>query len=185
VLLRGIDRERLGRDLLPQAVVGSVRGEEPRYLLSLSPRPEDLPALRAPGPAGRSRLGGVSLDTLWLARAGIGAYGQLEPALSLEILMRLLLPFAFLNLGLLAMALGWSYRLVSARRRPPLAAYLVIPLFPVAAALLAGVYLKIHRALAAYALLTWGFRPALVGLAVLEGAILAVMLILLAGRGND
>jgi hypothetical protein len=55
----------------------------------------------------------------------------------------------------------------------------------VAAALLAGVYLKIHRALAAYALLAWGFRPALVGLAVLQGAILAVMLILLAGRGND
>jgi len=184
VLLRGVDRRRPGRDLLPREIVGSLRGEVPRYLLTLAPRPEDLPALRAPGPAGRSRLAGVSLDTLWLARAGIGAYGQLESALSLEILMRLLLPFALLNLGLLAMALGWSYRLVSTRR-PPLAAYLVIPLFPVAAALLAGVYLKVHRALAAYALLAWGFRPALVGLAVLEGAILAVMLILLAGRGND
>jgi hypothetical protein len=124
------------------------------------------------------------VDTLWLAREGIGAFGQLETALSLEILMRLLLPFAFLNLGLLAMALGWSYRLLSGRR-PTFAAYLVIPLFPVAAALLTGVYLKIHRALAAYALLDWGFRPALVGLAVLQGAIMAVMLIVLAGRGND
>ncbi len=184
MLLRGIDRVRPGRELLPRPIVGSLRGEEPRYLLSLAPRPEDLAALRAPGPAGRSRLGGVSLDTLWLAREGIGAFGQLESALSLEILMRLLLPFAFLNLGLLATALGWSYRLTGGRR-PPLAAYLVIPLFPVAAALLAGVYLKVHRLLAAYALLSWGFRPALVGLAVLEGAILAVMLILLAGRGND
>jgi hypothetical protein len=124
------------------------------------------------------------LDTLWLARAGIGVYGQMESALSLEILMRLLLPFAFLNLGLLAMALGWSYRLTP-NGRPPAAAYLVIPLFPVAAALLAGVYLKVHRVLAAFTLLTWGFRPALVGLAVLEGAILAVMLVLLAGRGGD
>ena len=184
VLLRGIDRGRPGRELLPRPIVGSLRREEPRYLLSLAPRPEDLAALRAPGPAGRSRLGGVSLDTLWLAREGIGAFGQLESALSLEILMRLLLPFAFLNLGLLATALGWSYRLTGGRR-PSLAAYLVIPLFPVAAALLAGVYLKVHRLLAAYALLSWGFRPALVGLAVLEGAILAVMLILLAGRGND
>ncbi len=184
VLLRGIDRRRPGQDLLPREIVGSLRGSVPRYLLALAPRPEDLPALRAPGPAGHSRLAGVSLDTLWLARAGIGAYGQLEAALSLEILMRLLLPFAFLNLGLLAMALGWSYRLVSARR-PPLAAYLVIPLFPVAAALLAGAYLKVHRALAAYALLAWGFRPALIGLAVLEGAVLAVVLVLLAGRGND
>jgi hypothetical protein len=184
VLLRGIDRRRPGRELLPLAIEGSLRGQEPRYLLPLAPRPEELPALRAPGPAGSSRLGGVSLDTLWLARAGIRVYGQLEAALSLEILMRLLLPFAFLNLGLLAMALGWGYRLVSARR-PPLPAYLIIPLFPVAAALLAGVYLKIHRVLAAYALLAWGFRPALIGLAVLEGAILAVMLILLAARGND
>jgi hypothetical protein len=178
VLLRGIDRRRPGRDLLPRALEGSLGRQEPRYLLALAPRPEELPALRAPGPGGVDRLGGVSLDTLWLARAGISAYGQLEAALSLEILMRLLLPFAFLNLGLLAMALGWSYRLVSARR-PPLAAYLVIPLFPVAAALLAGVYLKVHRGLAAYALLTWGFRPALIGLAVLEGVIV------LAGRGND
>jgi hypothetical protein len=184
VLLRGIDRERSGRDLLPRSVVGSVQREEPRYLLSLAPRPEELPALRSPGPAGRSRLGGVSLDTLWLARAGIGAYGQLESALSLEILMRLLLPFVFLNLGLLATALGWSYRLVGGRR-PTLPAYLVIPLFPVAAALLAGVYLKVHRVLAAYSLLAWGFRPALVGLAVLQGAILAVLLVVLAGRGND
>jgi hypothetical protein len=183
VLLRGIDRRRPGRELLPRAIEGSLRGEEVRYLLPLAPRPEELPALRAPRPAG-STLGGVSLDTLWLARAGISAYGQLEAALSLEILMRLLLPFAFLNLGLLAMALGWSYRLVSARR-PPLAAYLLIPLFPVAAALLAGVYLKVHRVLAAYALLAWGFRPALIGLAVLEGAVLAVMLVLLAARGND
>jgi hypothetical protein len=184
VLLRGIDRERSGRDLLPRPVVGSVQRLEPRNLLSLAPRPEQLPALRSPGPAGRSRLGAVSLDTLWLARAGIGAFGQLESALSLEILMRLLLPFVFLNLGLLATALGWSYRLVGGRR-PALAAYLVIPLFPVAAALLAGVYLKVHRALAAYALLAWGFRPALVGLAVLQGAILAVLLVVLAGRGND
>jgi hypothetical protein len=184
VLLRGIDRTRPGRDLLPREIVGSLRGEEPRYLLALAPRPEQLAALRAPGPSGSSRLGGVGLDTLWLARAGIGAFGQLESALSQEILMRLLLPFALLNLGLLAMALGRSYRLASARR-PPFAAYLLIPLFPVAAALLAGVYLKVHRALVAYALLSWGFRPALIGLAVLQGAILAVMLILLAGRGND
>ncbi len=184
VLLRGIDREHSGRDLLPRAITGSLRGGETRYVLSLAPRPEDLPALRAPGPAGRSRLGGVSIDTLWLARGRVAVYGQLEAALSMEILMRLLLPFAFLNLGLLAMALGWSYRLASAGR-PPLAAYLVIPLFPVAAALLAGVYLKVHRLLAAYALLSWGFRPALVGLALLQGAILAVMLVLLAGRGND
>jgi hypothetical protein len=184
VLLHGIDREHIGRDLLPRPVVGSVQRLEPRNLLSLAPRPEQLPALRSPGPAGRSRLGAVSLDTLWLARAGIGAFGQLEAALSLEILMRLLLPFVFLNLGLLATALGWSYRLVGGRR-PALAAYLVIPLFPVAAALLVGVYLKVHRALAAYALLAWGFRPALVGLAVLQGAILAVLLVVLAGRGND
>jgi hypothetical protein len=108
----------------------------------------------------------------------------MESALSLEILMRLLLPFAFLNLGLLALALGWSYRLASSRR-PPAAAYLVIPLFPLAAALLTGVYLKVHRTLAAFALLAWGFNPALIGLAVLEGAILAVMLIVLAGRGAE
>jgi tetratricopeptide (TPR) repeat protein len=184
ILLHGVDPERPGRDLLPRLITGSLRGEEPRNVLRLAPRPGELAALRAPGTANRSHLGSVGLDTLWLARAGIGVYGQMESALSLEILMRLLLPFAFLNLGLLAMALGWSYRLTP-NGRPPAAAYLVIPLFPVAAALLAGVYLKVHRVLAAFTLLTWGFRPALVGLAVLEGAILAVMLVLLAGRGGD
>ena len=184
ILLHGIDRLRRERESVPRVLAGSDRREEPRYLLTLAPRPGELAALRAPGPSGRTRLGSVGLDTLWLARGGIGAFGQMESALSLEILMRLLLPFAFLNLGLLAMALGWSYRLASSRR-PPAAAYLVIPLFPLAAALLTGVYLKVHRTLAAFALLAWGFNPALIGLAVLEGAILAVMLIVLAGWGAE
>ena len=51
--------------------------------------------------------------------------------------------------------------------------------------MVAGVYLKVHRVLAAYALLAWRFRPALIGLAVLQGVILAVMLIVLAGQSAE
>jgi hypothetical protein len=101
----------------------------------------------------------------------------------MEILMRLLLPFAFLNLGLLAMAVGWGYRLLSSRRPP--AVWLVIPLFPVAFALLSLAYLDAHRVLGAFALLSWGLRPSLAGMAVLQGAILAVMLIVLAGQSAE
>jgi hypothetical protein len=182
VLLHGIDRSSK-RQSLPRLLRGSLRSLQPDYLLHLAPRREELAALRAPGPAGRERLASVGLDTLWLARRGMGEYGQLQSALSMEILMRLLLPFAFLNLGLLAMALGWGYRLLSPRR--PAAAWLAIPLFPVGFALLALVYLNAHRILAAFALNSWGFRPALVGLAVLQGAILAVMLIVLAGQSAE
>ena len=160
VLLRGIDRERSERRIVPSMLGGSDRRQEKDYLLRLAPRLEELAALRAPGPAGRERLATVGLDTLWLARKAVGQYGQIESALSMEILMRLLLPFAFLNLGLLAMALGWGYRLLSPRR--PAAAWLAIPLFPVAFALLTLVYLNAHRVLAS-------LRPALLGPAAVAG----------------
>jgi hypothetical protein len=98
--------------------------------------------------------------------------------------MRLLLPFVFLNLSLLAMAAGWAYRF-SSLDRPPVLAYVVIPIFPVAAVLLAGLYLKAHRILAAFALLTWGFQPALIALAALQAVILGVALVILAGQASD
>jgi hypothetical protein len=186
VLLHGIDRQIRGRDLLPRILEGSARpgSRTPRYLLELAPSREELEALVAPGSGAQDNLAGVSLTALWQARRNAGRYGQIEAFLAQELLMRLLLPFAFLNLGLLAMAVGWSYRFVSVGRRPVLA-YLFLPVFPVAASLLYSLYLRAHRILLGYALLAWQFRTALIALGVLEGVILAAMLVSLAGQRSD
>jgi hypothetical protein len=183
VLLHGIDRQTRGRDLLPRVLEGAEKpgSRELRYLLQLSPAPEELEALVAPGSDAEDSLAGVSLTAIWQARRNAARYGQIEAFLAQEILMRLLLPFTFLNLGLLAMAVGWSYRFVSMGRRPALA-YLFLPVFPVAATLLYSLYLRAHRILLGFALLAWQFRVALISLAVLEGVILAAMLVALAGQ---
>jgi len=186
VLLHGIDRQTRGLDLLPRVLEGAEKpgSRELRYLLQLSPAQEELEALVAPGSDMEDRLAGVSLTAIWQARRNAARYGQIEAFLAQEILMRLLLPFAFLNLGLLAMAVGWSYRFVSLGRRPALA-YLFLPVFPVAATLLYSLYLRAHRILLGYALLAWQFRAALVALGVLEGVILAAMLVALAGQRSE
>jgi len=186
VLLHGIDRQTRGRDLLPQVLEGAEKpgSRTPRYLLELTPAREELEALVAPGADSQDSLAGVSLTAIWEARRNAGRYGQIEAFLSQELLMRLLLPFAFLNLGLLAMAVGWSYRFVSMGRRPVLA-YLFLPVFPVAASLTCSLYLRAHRILLGYALLAWQFRTALIALAVLEGVIMASLLVALAGQRSD
>jgi hypothetical protein len=186
ILLHGIDRQSRGRDLLPELLSGAEKpgSRELRYLLQLAPAREEVEALIAPSPAAQNSLAGVSLTALWQAQGKAGNYGQIEAFLSQEILMRLLLPFAFLNLGLLAMGIGWSYRFVS-MGRPPLLAYLALPVFPLVASLATSLYLRAHRILLGYTLLAWSFRPALIALAVLEGAILALMLVLLAAQKAD
>jgi hypothetical protein len=186
ILLHGIDRQSRGRDLLPGVLSGAEKPgrRELRYLLQLAPSREEVEALVAPSPAAQNSLAGVSLLALWQARGNAGRYGQIEAFLAQEILMRLLLPFAFLNLGLLAMGIGWSYRFVSLGR-PPFLAYLALPVFPLVASLTTSLYLRAHRILLGYALLAWRFRMALIALVVLEGVILALMLILLAGQRAD
>jgi hypothetical protein len=186
VLLHGIDRQIRGRDLLPRVLEGAEKpgSRTLRYLLQLTPAREELEALVAPGADSEDSLAGVSLTAIWQARRNAARYGQIEAFLAQELLMRLLLPFAFLNLGLLAMAIGWSYRFVSMGRRPALA-YLFLPVFPVAASLLCSLYLRAHRILLGYALLAWQFRAALIALAVLEGVIMASMLVALAGQRSD
>jgi len=186
ILLRGIGPEGVKRESIPIYLLGISRKTRPeeRYILDLAPRPEELAALRAPGASSSGWLGSVGLDALWSMREKLEPYGHLQSALSLELLMRLLLPFAFLNLSLLAVVLGWAYRFGSPQR-PPALAWVAIPVFPVAGALLTGLYLRVHRVLASFALLAWGITPALIALAVLQGAILAVMLVLLAGQASD
>lgn len=188
VLLHGIERESRERESLPKYLFGSSRprNKELAYLLPLAPRREELTVLRPPrsSPAESGFFEALSLLTLWQTRENIGRYGQIEALFSLEVLMRILLPFAFLNLCLLAVGIGWSYRFTSIDR-PPFLAYLFIPVFPPAAVLIAGLYLRAHRIVLGFTLLRWGFRVALIGLVALQGVILAVMLILLAGQRTE
>ena len=51
ILLHGIDRDRPGQDIRPLLIAGSLRGEEPRYLLQIDPAPRG--AGGAAGPRAR------------------------------------------------------------------------------------------------------------------------------------
>ena len=188
--LHGVDRlsperKEASREAVPRYLSGAtrLRGEQLPYMLSLKPALEQLPTLRGGRPASTSAES-LGFFTLWQARRQIGSYGYLESGISAEILRRLLLPFSFLVLCLLSVAVGWRFRArFSARLHWAL--LLPMPLFPIVASSLTGVYLHAQRILLDFVLLRLGFSISLIVFLVLQALLLLVTMIVLAGQRTD
>jgi hypothetical protein len=127
----------------------------------------------------------VGFLELWQMRPRIAGYGHSEAAISAEILRRLLLPFSFLVLCLVAVAFGWSTRPRRLAGRPAWVAYLFVPLFPMVALFFTSLYLHAQRILLNFCLLQLGFAVCLVIFLVLQGLLLLIVLVLLAGQTSD
>jgi hypothetical protein len=81
-------------------------------------------------------------------------------------------------------AFGWAYR----RRRltgPVWAAYLFVPVFPLVALTFTSLYLHAQRVLVNFLLLQLGFGVCLATFLALQGVLLFVVLLLLAGQPSD
>ena len=160
-----------------------LRRERLPYMLSIEPTLEQLPTLRG-GKAASTSAESLGFFMLWQARRQIANYGYLESSISAEILRRLLLPFSFLVLCLLSVAVGWRFQ---ARffARPHWIIFVFMPLFPIVAISLTGLYLHAQRILLAFVLLRLGFSISLIVFLGLQGLLLLITMIILAGQRTD
>ena len=97
--------------------------------------------------------------------------------------MKLVMPFAFLILSLLALPFGWAFRARSGAA-PSGFAVLLVPLVPIVLSVLTMLYVYAHRVLLGFAVLAFGFTAALVLGAILQFVLLATALVILAGQSS-
>jgi tetratricopeptide (TPR) repeat protein len=177
-LLRGVDRADPAVQSAPTYLSGT-RPEPDRSLLVLKPGIEELRALS-------TRQGSLSMlgvADLWRLRNQLGSRGLMRQAITVDMTMRMVAPFAFLIISILCVALGWAFR----TRFPgklPFGDVVLMPLVPAVMALFALLYLYAHRLIVGFTVLAAGFGTALVVVGALQLVLLAAALILMAGQSE-
>jgi hypothetical protein len=178
ILLHSVDRTDATKQYLPRYLQGTRPAAE-RSVLRLRPSVEELHSLSM----GRAALAVMGLPELWRMRADLATFGIPRQALSVEMTMKMLMPFVFLILSIFAVSLGWAYRARYLARLSPIAIVLV-PLVPLVLSVLSLLYVHAHRVIIGFTVIAFGLTPALIALAVLEGILLVVALIILAGQST-
>jgi hypothetical protein len=178
ILMRCIDRSDGRVQFLPLYRQGS-RPTAEQTVLALRPTVEELRSLST----SRDALAAMSLAELWRMRGALGGFGMSRQALTVDMTMKILMPFVFLIISLFALALGWAFR-ARFRGRLPSFAVILIPLVPIVLAVLTLLYVHAHRVIIGFTVLAFGFTAALVVLAGLQVALLAVALVMLAGQST-
>jgi tetratricopeptide (TPR) repeat protein len=173
------------RETVPRYLSGAARLRQERlpYMLALRPTLEQLPNLSG-GSAASASKASLGFFSLWQARRQIGSFGYLETTVSGEILRRMLLPFSFLVLCLLSVAVGWRFQ-ARFLARPHWILLVFMPLFPIVAIPLVGLYMHAQRILMDFILLRLSFSITLIVFLVLQGLLLFLAMIILAGQRTD
>ena len=177
VLMSAVDRGGPSVPVQPLYLQGARPAAE-RTVLRLQPGEEELRVLSS----GRPALASMNLAEMWRLRNRLAAFGLARQALSVEMTMRLVMPFAFLVLSILCTALGWALRLRTGRLSA--AGVVLLPLLPVVLGLLSLLYLHAHRLVIGFTVIGFGLSTAFIALAVLQVVLLAVSLALLAGQSS-
>ncbi len=106
VLLRSVDRNREGVDVVPSVIAGSVpESERNILLLSMDYRDFSLLVEANRGPDS------MSVIDLWNFVPKADSYGFSRKVFTLELIRRLVDPFLLLILSVCALILGWQFRL--------------------------------------------------------------------------
>jgi tetratricopeptide (TPR) repeat protein len=176
ILMHCIDRNDARAQFVPKYLQGT-RPPAERALLAVAP---GLPELRALS-ARRSALADTGLNELFLMRGALGSLGLSREALNVEMIMRFLMPFAFLITSMFAVALGWAFRMRTPGRLPLLPA-LLTPLVPIVLAVLTLLYVYAQQVVAGFAVIAFGLGAAIVILGVLQAVLLGLSLVMLAGQ---
>lgn len=127
---------------------------------------------------------GWDLMSLWQAREKIETFGLVAEKLDITLLLTLLKPFLFLILSLISVSLGWSLR-ARYLARPPIIAFLFVPMFLPVVFFLVMVISYGHKLLLGFMLLSLGFWPALITLCIVESLLLMVSLLTLAAQKSE
>jgi hypothetical protein len=180
--LHGVERGSAGGQSVPRYLSGlsRLRGQPLPYILTLTPSLEQLPSLKA-GKAASATAASFGFFSLWQVRRHVQSFGYPESFISAEILRRMLLPFSFLVLCLLSAAAGLRFQFISPGR-PRWILVVFMPLFPLAAIYITSLYLYPQRIVLDFVLLRFGFPASLAVLLVLQGALLLMSMIVLAGQ---
>jgi hypothetical protein len=174
VMMHGVDRSDSRLQARPVYLQGSRPAAE-RDVLLLTPTIEELHALSS----GADAPAAMSITDLLRLRNDLGLFGLARPAFTIEMAMKMVMPFIYLIVSMFAVSLGWGFR---ARGRLPVFGIIVIPAIPVVMAVLTLLYVHAHRIIAGFAVLALGLPAALVLLGVLQLALLAGALVTLAGQ---
>ena len=128
-------------------------------------------------------LASMTVADLFRLRTRLGTFGLSRETLTVEMAMRLVMPFAYLAACLFAVSLGWAFRPRGGARVTAGSAVLV-PLVPAVLAVLTLLYVHAQRVVAGFAVLAFGLPVALVVLGIVQLAVLAGALVLLAGQST-
>jgi tetratricopeptide (TPR) repeat protein len=178
ILMHAVDRRDPAVQLLPLYIQGT-RPAPDRFVLRLVPSVEELRALSST----RTALAGMTIGEMWRLRGRLGSYGVARQSISVEMTMRLVLPFAFLILSILCTAMGWSMRVRGGGRLPAIGIVLM-PLLPIVLALMSLLYLHAHRVIVGFTVIAFGLTVAFIALAALQLVLLSLSLVLLAGQSS-
>jgi len=174
ILMHAVDRNDPRVEVRPVYLQGSRPAAE-RDIFLLSPTIEELRAMssRADAPSV------MSITQLLRLGNELGALGLSRPALTMEMAMKIVMPFIFLIVSMFAVSLGWGLR---ARGGLPALGVVIVPAVPVVLAVLTLLYVHAHRVVAGFAVLAFGLPAALVVLGVLQLLLLTGALVALAGQ---
>jgi hypothetical protein len=178
ILMRCIDRTDARVQFLPLYRQGS-RPTAERTVLMLRPTMAELRSLST----SRDALAAMGLAEVWRMRGTLGGFGMSRQSLTVDMTMKILMPFVFLIISLFALALGWAFR-ARFPGRPSAFAVILVPLVPIVLAVLTLLYVHAHRVIIGFTVLAFGFAAAMVVLGILQTALLAVALVMLAGQST-
>jgi len=176
IVMRCIDRNAPGVQAVPVYSQGS-RPPQEAALLRVQPTEDEMRFLSAQQDA----LANAGPVELWRMRSSLGSFGLSRGALSVELIMKLVMPFAFLILSLFALPFGWAFRARSVNG-PSGLAVLLVPLVPLVLSVLTLLFVYAHRVILGFVVLAFGFTAAVVAGAALEFLLLVSALIVLAGQ---
>ena len=178
ILLRCVDRNNAAVQFVPLYLQGTRPAQE-RAFLRMAPAQDELQFLSTQ----KDTLADAGPVELWRLRDSLGSFGLSRVALTVQLVMKLVMPFAFLILSLLALPFGWAFRARSGAA-PSGFAVLLVPLVPIVLSVLTMLYVYAHRVLLGFAVLAFGFTAALVLGAILQFVLLATALVILAGQSS-
>ncbi len=179
IIMQCVDRTTPGVQALPVYTQGS-RPPQEMTILRLQPTEDEMRFLSTQ----QGALDDAGPVELWRMRNALGSFGLSRDALGVALVMKLVMPFAFLILSLLALAFGWAFRARSVTG-PSTLAVLLVPLVPVVLSVLALLYVYAHRVILGFVVLAFGFTAALVVGAVLQFLLLVTALVALAGQSSS
>jgi tetratricopeptide (TPR) repeat protein len=179
IIMRCVDRNEPGVSLVPVYTQGTRPAQE-LAILRLQPTEDEMRFLSTQ----QDVLADAGPVELWRMRSALGSFGLSRDALSIELMMKLVMPFAFLILSLLALPFGWAFRARSVNG-PSGLAVLLVPLVPVVLSVLTLLYVYAHRVILGFVVLAFGFTAALVVGAALQFLLLVAALVVLAGQSGS